>query len=148
MPVEIPENRVQVAVVIDRKLRDDFRALCDRMGASFASELQRAMRRHLASDPRRVEDDLPDDARPAPARKPGRPATTPPPAAPAPATPGRSSAYEEALAKQKARKPAPKPQDAAERRTSARDDLAALEGESGVQRVSTREEGSCQNADA
>jgi hypothetical protein len=129
---------------------------------SLTHELEVAIARHRAYPERIVKPPLGDappglDAPPAmgrppgpasedaPARKPGKPPARP---APAPPVQGESDVVRKLKAQQQARKPAPKAQDAAERRTSARDDLAALEGESGVQRVSAREEGSCQNADA
>ena len=66
--------RKQIAVVIDGTLHQRFVALCGKLGTSFASELQRAMQRHLDNPPRRIETphDTPPPARPA--------ATAPPPA--------------------------------------------------------------------
>lgn len=63
--------RKQIAVVIDGTLHQRFVALCGRLGTSFASELQRAMQRHLDNPPRRIEtphDTPPAAAPPPPAR--------------------------------------------------------------------------------
>lgn len=141
MVAKVAPDMKQFTTQVPAKLYEAFEELVRRLGRPFAREVAEAFRRHLENPPRLVEEPHPDctTADAAPARKPGRPPSRAiaPEAAPAPAKPGRSSAYEEALAKQQANRPAARPQKPAERRTQARADLAALDG---LERVGLHDE--------
>ncbi len=111
---KVPAHMKQFTTQVPLETYDAMVRLSNKLGRSFSREVEEAFLRHLAAPPALVAPPLTPrttaDARPA--GKPGRPA----------------------------RKTAPKPQKGAERRTEARQTLAALDADAGLERVSTRDE--------
>ncbi len=138
---KVAKGMKQFSTQVPVETYDAMTALAARLGRAFSREVTEAFRRHLANPPTladRPHDDAPP-TRAAPARKPGT--TTPPPDGP-------SDVVRSLMAK----KPAPKAQKAAERRTSALEELATLDGTTRVSMKDERpayapDEGSCTNLD-
>ncbi len=137
---KVAKGMKQFSVQVPIETYEGMTALAARLGRAFSREVTEAFRRHLANPPTLVDrphDDAPP-ARVSPA--PARYKASPP-------ADGPSDVVRALMAK----KPT-KPQKAAERRTSALEELADLDG---TTRVSTKDErpshandeGSCTNLD-